>query len=316
MLAVVGTSLWIGFGALVVLILVLDLGVFNRKAHTPSLREAGLFTGFCLSLALGFNGFVAWQRGGSTGLEFTTGYLLEQALSVDNLFVFLVLFRSLAVPREFQHRVLFWGILGALVTRGLFIALGAALIARFHFVFYVFGAILLVTGLKLLLGREQEPHPERNPLARLFKRMFPMTSGYRGASFLVKESGRTLATPLFLALVAVEATDVVFALDSIPAVFGITQDPFVVFTSNIFAILGLRSMYFLLAGIMERFHYLKVGLAFVLLFIGAKMVVSDWVHVSTTVSLSTIVVLLGGSVVASLMRPVRSAAGGEESSED
>jgi tellurite resistance protein TerC len=296
--------MWVGFLAFVLTMLMLDLGVFNRKAHTPSLREAGAWTGVWVSLAAIFNFFVWWRFGSEKALEFTAGYLVEEALSVDNLFVFLILFRSLGVPPAYQHRVLFWGILGALVTRGVFIFAGAALLNAFHWITYVFGGFLVITGFRLLFSTEVEPHPERNPMARAFMKLFPMTSDYRGAAFLVIENGRRMATPLLLAVVAAEATDIVFATDSIPAIFALTRDPFIVFTSNIFAILGLRSLFFLLAGIMDRFHYLKVGLALVLVFVGGKMVAADWYHVPIWASLLAIVVLIGGSVLASLLRPL------------
>ncbi len=300
-------ALWGGFLVFVLAMLALDLGVFNRKAHTPSLKEALGFTIFWIALAVGFNVLVYFWFGKKVALEFTTGYVVEKALSVDNLFVFLVLFRSLAVPSDMQHRVLFWGILGALVTRGIFILAGAALIQNFGWIMYVFGAFLVFTGFKLLAQREVEPHPERNVLVRLFVRFFPVTAGYRGAHFFVVEAGRRMATPLFVALVAAEATDIVFAVDSIPAIFAITTDPFIVFTSNVFAILGLRALFFLLAGVMDRFHYLKYGLSLVLIFIGLKMVVIDLFHVPIQASLLIILGLLGGSIAASLLRPVRSA---------
>jgi tellurite resistance protein TerC len=302
--------MWTVFVALVAGVLALDLGVINRKSHTPTLRSAALWAGFCIALAAGFNLWVLHEYGGKKALEFTTAYLLEEALSIDNLFVFLILFRGLGVPQEHQHRVLFWGILGAIVTRGVFIAAGTALVHSFSWIFWVFGAVLLLTGVKLLASGDEAPHPERNPFARLAMRLFPMTTDYRGSAFFVREAGRLMATPLFLALVAAEGTDIVFAVDSIPAVFGLWDnpaqvDPFIVYTSNIFAILGLRSLYFLLAGIMDRFHYLKVGLSFVLMFIGAKMLVAEafhW-HVPVQWSLLVLLVLVGGSIVVSLLRP-------------
>ncbi len=301
--------MWTAFVVLVVGVLVLDLGVVNRRSHTPTLRSAALWAGFCIALAAGFNLWVLAEYGGGKALEFTTAYLLEEALSIDNLFVFLILFRALAVPHEHQHRVLFWGIIGAVVTRGAFIAAGTALVHSFTWIFWVFGAVLLLTGVKLLASGDEQPHPERNPIARLAMRLFPMTSDYRGSAFFVREAGRLMATPLFLALVAVEGTDIVFAVDSIPAVFGLWDnpaqvDPFIVYTSNIFAILGLRSLYFLLSGILDRFHYLKVGLSFVLMFIGAKMIAAEawgW-HVPVQWSLLVLLVLVGGSIAASLLR--------------
>ena len=282
----------------------MDLFVLNRKAHTPSMREALTWVLVCVGAAGAFNALLWYRFGSKVALEFTTGYVVEEALSVDNLFVFLVLFRSLGVPARYQHRVLFWGILGAVVMRGVFVFVGTALIAQFHWILYVFGAFLVLTGLKLLLQSEVEPHPERNLLVRLFTRVVPTTAGYREGHFVVVENGRRLATPLLVALVAAEATDVVFATDSIPAVFAITRDPFIVFTSNIFAILGLRALYFVLAGLLDRFHYLKVGLAGVLIFVGGKMLAEIWgLHVPIAVSLGVIVGLLGLSVLASMLRP-------------
>jgi len=305
-------AMWITFVVVVTGILVLDLGVVNRKSHRPTLRGAALWAGFCIALAVAFGLWIWHELGRVKALEFTTAYLLEEALSIDNLFVFLILFRSLAVPAEHQHRVLFWGILGAVFTRGAFIAAGTALVQSFDWVFWVFGAVLLLTGVKLLVQEESEPHPERSPVARLFMRLFPMTTDYRGSAFFVTENGRRMATPLVLALVAAEGTDIVFAVDSIPAVFGLWNDPsqvdpFIVYTSNIFAILGLRSLYFLLAGIMDRFHYLKYGLALVLMFIGGKMIAAEAVHWQLPVqwSLLVLLVLIGGSIVISLLRPPR-----------
>jgi tellurite resistance protein TerC len=301
----VGTpALWAGFIGFVLVMLALDLGVFNRRAHEIHIREALIWSVIWVSISLLFNAWIWHHFGAVHGLEFLTGYLLEKALSVDNLFVFIVLFSFFAVPAKLQHRVLFWGILGALVMRALFIVAGAALIHRFHWIIYVFRAFLLFTGVKLLLHRGGEIHPERNPVMKVFRRFIPLTSDYRGASFVVKEGGRWLATPLLMVLVVVEATDIVFAVDSIPAIFAITTDPFIVFTSNIFAILGLRALYFLLAGMMGRFHYLKVGLGLVLAFVGVKMLLADVGKLPVAVSLGVIAALLGGSIVASLLRPV------------
>jgi tellurite resistance protein TerC len=314
--AIGSPHMWITFVVVVVAVLALDLGVVNRSSHKQTMRGALLWAGFCIGLAVAFNIWILFEHGHVKAVEFTTAYLLEEALSIDNLFVFLILFRALAVPAEHQHRVLFWGILGAVLTRGAFIAAGTALVQSFSWIFWVFGSVLLVTGARLLLAQEQEPHPERSPVLRAFRRVIPMTGTYHGGAFVVREAGRTLATPLLLALVMAEFTDIVFAVDSIPAVFGLWSnprdvDPFIVYTSNIFAILGLRSLYFLLAGIMDRFHYLKVGLAFVLMFIGAKMLASEafgW-HVSTGWSLLVLLVLVGGAIVASLLRPQRAPEG-------
>jgi tellurite resistance protein TerC len=308
-IASIGTpALWIGFTAFVLAILAIDLGVFHRKAHAVSMREALAWTAVWIGLALAFNvGVYAWF-GPERALEFLTGYLIEKALSVDNLFVFLVLFSYFAVPARLQHRVLFWGILGALVMRAGFILAGTALIQKFHWVIYIFGAFLVFTGIKLLLHREEGIHPERNPMLKLFRRVVRSVPDYRGASFVVKETGRWYATPLLMVLVVVEATDIVFAVDSIPAIFAITTDPFIVFTSNIFAILGLRALYFLLAGMIGRFQYLKVGLGLVLAFVGAKMLLVDVIKVPIAVSLGVVGGLLGLSVAASLLFPAKDGA--------
>ncbi|HJQ35927.1 MAG TPA: TerC family protein [Thermoanaerobaculia bacterium] len=281
--------LWTTFSVFILGMLALDLGVFNRKAHEVRFREALTWSAVWIALALIFNGWIYTRFGSEKALEFLTGYLIEKALSVDNIFIFVVLFASFAVPKKDQHRVLFWGVLGAIVMRAIFIFAGAALLERFHWVIYVFGAILVVTGVRLLMHREVEPHPERNPLFRALARMLP-------ARF---------ATPFVLALIAIEITDLVFAIDSIPAIFAITTDPFIVYTSNIFAILGLRALYFLLAGTLDKFHLLKVGLAFVLMFVGVKMVIVEWVKIPVVVSLAVIATILGGSVAASLLWPKR-----------
>jgi tellurite resistance protein TerC len=300
----VGTPvLWIGFTVFVVAMLVLDLSVFHRRAHEVRMREALIWTGVWVGLALLFNLGVYLWFGGEKGLEFLTGYLIEKALSVDNIFVFLVIFAYFRVPGALQHRVLFWGILGALVTRAIFILLGAALLHRFHWVVYIFGAFLVFTGIKLLFQGESEVHPERNPMLRLFARLVPSVSDYRGARFSVVEAGRRYATPLLAVLVVVETTDVVFAVDSIPAIFAVTRDPFIVYTSNIFAILGLRALFFVLAGTMNKFHYLQVGLGLVLAFVGVKMLLADVYKVPVGLSLGVIATLLAGSMVASLLSP-------------
>ncbi len=298
---------WLGFTALVVTLLVLDLAVFHRKAHQVCVREALAWTVVWIALAMAFGAGIWGWYGPDRALEFYTGYVIEKALSVDNLFVFLVVFQAFDVPPAYQHRVLFWGILGAMVLRAVFIIAGAALLQEFSWVLYVFGAFLLFTGVKLLLHRGAEPDPTGNPLFRWFQRVVPSVPDYRGAAFTVIENGRRFATPLLLVLVVIEASDVVFAIDSVPAIFGVTNDPFIVYTSNIFAILGLRALYFVLAGAMERFHYLKVGLALVLVFIGGKMLGSAVYHLPVAASLAIILTLLTGSVVASLVRPRASA---------
>ncbi len=295
--------LWIGFVVFILGMLGLDLGVFHRKAHTVRMSEALIWTGVWIGLAMLFNLGVYLWFGEKIALEFLTGYLIEKSLSVDNIFVFLVIFSAFAVPSAVQHRVLFWGIIGALLMRALLIVVGAALIQNFHWVMYVFGALLVITGLRLLFRNEGELHPDDNRLVRLVRRFVPMTDGYRDAHFSVVEKGRRLATPLLLVLIVIEMTDLVFAVDSIPAIFAITTDPFIVFTSNIFAILGLRSMYFLLASVLEKLRYLKVGLALVLMFVGTKMLIMDIYKIPILISLSVVATLIGGSIVFSLLHP-------------
>jgi len=302
----IGTpALWLGFTMFVLAMLVLDLGVFHRKTHEVRVREALIWTGVWVALAMLFNlGVYVWF-GPVHALEFFTGYVIEKALSVDNLFVFIVVFSAFAVPAELQHRVLLWGILGALVMRALFIVLGAALLQRFHWIGYLFGAFLVFTGIKLLVQRHAEVHPERNPIFRLFRRYVPSVERYRGGHFTVVEAGKRRATPLLLVLVAIEATDIVFAVDSVPAIFAVPTDPFIVYTSNIFAILGLRALYFALARMMGKFHYLKVGLSLVLTFVGAKMILASIYEIPIVVSLGVIVTVLASAIAASLLRPPR-----------
>jgi len=302
----IGTPwMWVGFLVFVLAMLALDLGVFHKKSHAVSLKEAACWSAVWVTLALIFNLGVYVFFGPERALEFGTGYLIEKSLSIDNIFVFVVIFSYFAVPNALQHRVLFWGILGALATRALFIVIGGTLIAKFHWMIYVFGAVLLFTGVKLLLQREAKMDPGSNPVIRVFRRFFPIASGYDGERFFTRENGKRAATPLFLALLAIEATDVIFAVDSIPAIFAITRDPFIVFTSNIFAILGLRSMYFLLAGVVDKFRYLRFGLAGVLIFVGAKMALVDVYKVPIAVSLAVIALLLGGSIAVSLVADKR-----------
>ena len=295
--------LWAAFIAFVLAMLAIDLGVFHRKAHEISLKEAGIWSAVWVALAAVFNIGVYFWFGAQRALEFTTGYLIEKALAVDNIFVFVVIFSTFAVPAIYQHRVLFWGVLGALVMRAAFIVAGGAFLQRFHWAIYVFGALLAVTGVKLLVQRNQEMHPENNPLVRWFQKVFPVSPEFHGDKFLVLKKGRRYATPLLLSLVAVEVTDVIFAVDSIPAIFAITSDPFLVFTSNIFAILGLRSLYFLLGGIITKFAYLKVGLSFVLIFVGAKMLLIEVYKVPIVASLACIAGILGLSILASVLKP-------------
>jgi len=294
--------LWGSFTLLVAALLVLDLGVFHRRAHVIRPGEALGWSAFWIVLALAFNAVVWIWFGPQRGLEFLTGYLIEKALSVDNIFVFVVLFSYFQVPGAYQHRVLFWGITGAVIFRVVFILAGAALLEAFHPIVYVFGALLIITGFRLLRAPDR-PHPERNPVVRFARRVMPITDGYRDGAFIIREAGRRAATPLLLALIAVETTDIIFAVDSIPAIFAVTKDPFIVYTSNIFAILGLRALYFLLAGVVDRFHLLKVGLSLVLIFVGLKMLASDVIVVPIGISLATVAALIGGSILASLIRP-------------
>lgn len=301
--------LWLGFNVFVLAMLAVDLGVFHRRAHEVSLKEAAAWSAVWISLALFFAYGIYHFRGPQPGLEFLTGYLIEKALSVDNIFVFVLVFSYFNVPSRYQHRVLFWGILGALVMRGTMIAAGAALIHRFHWVIYLFGGFLIVTGIRMATHPMHAIAPEANPIIRLVRRLVPVTDQYHGQSFFIHEriGGRLrrVATPLFVVLVLVETTDLIFALDSIPAIFAVTTDPFLVYTSNVFAILGLRALYFLLAGVIHRFHYLRLGLSAVLVFVGVKMVLADVYHVPIGLSLGIIALMLAASVAASLLFPKR-----------
>ncbi len=310
------SPLWlVGFGVFVLLMLAVDLGYFNRRAHAAGLRESLLWSGFVVATAFAFNlGIWIGWFGGYEGAEravkaqeFLAGYLMEYSLSVDNLFVFALIFTYFAVPAACQHRVLFLGILGALVFRGIFIFSAAALLSRFAWLMYVFGVLLVVMGAKLAFAKEKQLHPERNPVFRLARWLLPVTQGYVEGRFLTRVGGRLMATPLLLVLVFVETTDVVFAVDSIPAIFGITRDSFIVFTSNVFAILGLRALYFVLAGFMRLFRYLSIGLALLLVFIGCKMVAgqADLIHIPIKVSLGVIVSILVVSILASVLIPPR-----------
>jgi tellurite resistance protein TerC len=293
---------WILFNVFVVAMLVLDLGVFHRKSHTVKYREALIWSVVWIALALIFAVVIYFWHGRTPSLEFVTGYVIELSLSVDNLFVFLLIFRYFQVPPGHQHKVLFWGILGALIMRAIFIAAGVGLIQRFHWVVYVFGVFLVYSGFKLLRQGEAEIHPEKNPVLRLFRRLVPVTRDYEGDKFFVRRPG-LLATPLLVVLVVVETTDLLFAVDSIPAILAITRDAFIVYTSNVFAILGLRSMYFALAGMMEMFRFLHYGLSVVLMFVGSKMLLSHYYEVPTVVALGAVAGILLLSVGASLIRP-------------
>ena len=297
--------LWVGFLVFVAAMLALDLGVFQRRAHAVSMKEAGIWSAVWISLALLFGAGLYIWRGSEPALQYLSGYLIEKALSVDNLFVFALIFTMFGVPAVYQHRVLFWGVLGALVMRAIFIAAGSALLSQFHWLMYVFGAFLIFTAAKLAFGGETEIHPEQNPLVRLARRFVPMTTHYEGEHFFIRKAGKRLATPLLLVLLVVESSDLMFAVDSIPAVLAVTQDTFLVYTSNVFAILGLRSLYFLLAGAIDRFYYLKIGLAAILSFVGLKMLLTDLVEVSTTASLAVIISLLVVAILASTVRSRR-----------
>ena len=292
--------LWVSFNVFVLFALALDLGVFHRKAHKIGLREAAVGSAIWITLALLFAFFVWHWFGEQRGLEFLTGYVIEKALSVDNLFVFLVVFRAFRVEDELQHRVLAWGILGALVMRGLMIAAGAALISRFFWIIPVLGLFLVYTGAHMLWKHNKQLHYEKNRVFRFASTHLRVTKSYRGSRFFVRENGQLLATPLLLVLLVIEISDVTFAVDSIPAVFGITRDPFIVYTSNVFAILGLRALYFLLADLLEYLCYLGTGLALVLIFVGAKMALEPWWHVSVGLSLGVIAAILAFTVILSL----------------
>lgn len=300
---------WVGFNAVVLTLIGVDLLVFHRRARQASLKEAAIWSAVWVGLSLTFSLFVFRFMGTNSGLEFLTGYLIEYALSVDNIFVFVLIFGYFRIPMEYQHRVLFWGIMGALILRGAMIGAGAVLVSRFEWILYLFGAFLVFTGVRMALQKSEDQYdPEKNPILRLVRKVIPVTPEYHGQQFFVRapdETGamRLMATPLFIVLILVETTDVIFATDSIPAIFAITRDPFIVYTSNVCAVLGLRALYFLLAGIVDKFHYLKVGLSIVLIFIGLKMLGESFVHIPIGVSLGVVAVILIASVVASLRWP-------------
>jgi len=301
------TWLWIGFNLFILLMLALDLGFFNRDNHEVRVREALIWSGVWVALAMLFNFGIYTFMGEEQGISFLTGYLIEKSLSVDNIFVFVLIFSYFKVPLRYQHRILFWGILGALVMRAIFIFAGVAMIKQFHWVIYVFGAFLIFTGLKMMFQKEKPLAPDKNPLIKVFKKFMPVTPHLHGQRFFVVENGVRYATPLFIVLLLIEFTDLIFAVDSIPAILAITDDAFIVYTSNVFAILGLRSLYFALAGITKYFHYLKYGLATVLMFVGTKMVMVDYYKVPTEVSLAVIAIILAFSVLASILYPPKEA---------
>jgi tellurite resistance protein TerC len=301
-------AVWLGFTGLVAALLVLDLGVLNRRSHVLTMREAMSWSGGLILLALLFGLFVFWQEGSRHALEYYTGYLIELSLSVDNLFVFLLIFSYFGVRAEAQPKVLKWGILGAIVMRFLMIALGALLLQRFEWIIYVFGGILLLTGIRMLVVKDQRVDLERNPVVRLARKFLPFTDSYHGTSFFYRtRRGQLLATPLLLVVLVVEWSDLVFAIDSIPAIFAVTRDPFLVYSSNVFAILGLRALFFVLAGMMDRFVYLKPGVALILMFVGLKMTVSRWIHVPILLSLGVILITLTSAVLLSLRRSAQEA---------
>lgn len=300
---------WIGFNVVVLAILALDLGVLHRKSEKVSLRESAVWSAVWVALSLSFAFAIYRTMGKQSGLEFLTGYLIEYALSVDNIFVFVLIFSYFGVPAKYQHRVLFWGIIGALVLRGVMIVAGSALVSRFAWTLYIFGAFLVATGLRMALQKDAAVYnPQRDPVLRLSRRLMPVTSDYHGKNFFVRERDaagrlRTAATPLFIVLLIVDTTDVIFATDSIPAIFAVTRDPFIVYTSNICAVLGLRALYFLLANVVDKFVYLKLGLSVVLIFIGAKMLLEQVFHIPILASLGVVAAVLGTSIFASVRWP-------------
>lgn len=298
--------MWIGFNVFVLLMLALDLGVFHKKSHSVGMKEALIWSGVWITLAMVFNIGVYHYMGSEAAMQFLTGYVIEKSLSVDNIFVFVLIFSYFAVPAEYQHKVLFWGIIGALIMRAILIAVGAALISEFHWIIYIFGGFLIITGIKMLVQKEMEIHPESNPVVRFFKKFMSVTPSFEGDRFFVKKDAKTWATPLFVVLLIVEFTDLIFAVDSIPAIFAITTDPFIVYTSNVFAILGLRSLYFALASVIDKFHLLKLGLALVLIFVGVKMTIVDFYKIPVVIALAVVASILSVSVILSLLIPAKS----------
>ncbi len=299
---------WIGFIAFVLLMLALDLGIFHRKSHEVKIKEALIWSVVWISMAMVFNYGIYVFMGEVKAMEFLTGYVIEKSLSIDNLFVFIMIFSYFNVDKKYQHKVLFWGIIGALIMRSIFIFAGVALINKFHWIIYIFGAFLIFTGIKMLFQKDEKMDPNKNPLVRLFKRFYPVTDTMHGDRFFVKINAKTFATPLFVVLLLVEFTDLIFAVDSIPAIMAITSDPFIIFTSNVFAILGLRALYFALAGITQYFHYIKYGLSAILIFVGLKMAMVDFYKIPVMISLFTILGILVISVVASLLFPKKEVA--------
>ncbi len=295
------TLLWIGFNIFVIIMLAIDLGVFNREAHRITIKESLIWTAVWIILALLFNVGLLIYADTDLALQYLSGYLIEKSLSMDNLFVFLMIFSYFGVPNRYQHKVLFWGILGALIFRALFIFAGVALINRFHWIIYVLGFFLLYTGFRMAVQKDAEVDPEKNPVLKLARRIFPVTQRYHGDHFFTRSGGKLFATPLFIVLLVIETTDVMFAVDSIPAILAISRDPFIVYSSNVFAILGLRAMFFALAGIMQLFEYLHYGLSAILVFVGLKMLLSEWIHLPVWIALLVIAVILIGTIVVSVI---------------
>lgn len=298
---------WIAFNGFVLVLLALDLLVFHRKAHEVKIKEAIFWTLFWIALSLGFNLFIYYRYGTDPALEFLTAYLIEKSLSVDNLFVFLLIFNYFGIPTQYQHKILFWGILGALVLRAIFILVGVALLEKFHFITYLLGAFLVFTGIKMATSKQEEIDPKANPVVKFISRFFPVTNALVGDKFFVRKEKTLFVTPLFIVLVMVETTDVVFAADSIPAILAVSQDSFIVYTSNVFALLGMRALYFALAGIMKLFHYLHYGLSLILVFIGAKLLLANFIKIDMMYALLVVAVILVGSVILSLLLPQKEA---------
>lgn len=295
------TALWISFNVFVVLMLILDLGVFHRKSHEISVKEALIWTGVWVFLAFLFNVFVYYQISEEKAFEFFTGYLIEKSLSVDNIFVIILIFSYFNVPPSYQHKVLFWGILGALVMRVCFIFAGIELIHKFHWLIYIFGGFLIVTGIRIITQGDLKLNPDKNPVVKFVRKLFPITESFEDDKFFVRRNNALWATPLFIVVIMIEATDLVFAVDSIPAILAISDDPFIVYTSNVFAILGLRSLYFALAGLEKYFTYLKYGLCAILVFVGVKMCIVDWYKIPVEISLAFITLTLSLTVLASMV---------------
>ena len=301
-------SVWIGFSAVVIVLMALDLGVFNRKSHVLSFKEAMAWSAGWVSLALLFGLFLLHKEGTQHALEYYTGYLIELSLSVDNLFVFILVFQYFSVPAKLQPRVLKWGIIGAIIMRFIMIVLGALLLQQFEWVIYIFGAIVIFTGFKMMNAGETRIEPEKNPVVRLAEKLLPFSSSYQGQHFFWRDKGKLLGTPLLLVLIVIETTDLVFAVDSIPAIFAVTRDPFIVYSSNVFAILGLRSLFFILAGMLDKFEYLKPGVAGILIFVGFKMVLAKWIHLPILLSLAIILGTLTAAVLLSIRKSRKTAA--------